>query len=139
MAEKLFEGSISISRPHGPEPPYIEISIVDEMSSSEFVSARIPLKDFAEVVTGLACVPCKFEFRPMLVGKKREHKEEVVLFKGSYLGDESARKKATAKALKPFEVNGWKGHEEDLFNHHRGGQGSYRVRFVRYVDVNDEP
>lgn len=94
-----YKGSISISRPHGPEPPYIEISIVDDLSGSQFVEARIPLKEFAELITGLSHVDCEFDFRPDLVGKKREHKEEVVPFKGFHIQSEAKGKQAAAKAL----------------------------------------
>lgn len=105
-----------------------------QQSGSQFVEARIFLKEFAELITGLSRVDCEVDFRPDLVGKKREHKEEVVPFKGFHIQSEAKGKQAAAKALKPFEVDGWKGHVEDLFNGHRGGQGRYRVRFVRHVE-----
>ncbi len=62
----------------------------------------------------------------------------VVPFVDRYVKDED-RKKVAAKALKPFETEGWKGDESDLFNGHRRAIGGQTVTFRRHVDVEGNP
>ena len=70
------------------------------------------------------------------LGFRREHKREVVPYKAVYGEYE---KPAKAKALAPFEVDGWKGNASDLGNHHRGNDtDGYSVLFARFVP-NEEP
>jgi hypothetical protein len=136
MAHKGLQGTITISRPQGRDVSWIEITLHDELSGVEFATVYIDPANFAEALTGLGHVPCKFDLRPSLVGKKAEHKEEIVPFEGGgYVKPGLPRENAAAPYLAPFEIDGWKGRVDDLFNHHRHTPNGYRVTFVRYVDV----
>lgn len=134
-------GTLTISRPRGGDgPDYAEIKVYDESSSTGFVTVRVALEQFAEALFGLSNVECEFDLRAARVGKIREHKTEIVPLdgKGYYAYGSAERKQVAAAALAPFEVDGWKGHVDDLFNQHRHTPNGYRVTFVRYVDAVDE-
>lgn len=65
-----------------------------------------------------------------------EHKTESVPFKSRFgKGDAVAK----ARALAPFEVDGWKGRVDDLGNMHKStGDGTgYHVVFTRHVPLED--
>lgn len=138
MNHSKLKGRLTISRPRGGNSDYIEISITDQSSGTEFVSARVGLTDFAEALVGLALVDCEFDLRPDRVGMKYEHKEEFVPCPISYARTAADREKIAAKAFKPFEVDGWKGRIDDLFNPHRRNQEGARVVFTRYVTQDTE-
>lgn len=135
MQHRKMKGSVSTNRPRGSgNPEYAQIDVNDELSGTRVLTVRIPLKDFAEALFGLAHVECEFDLNPDLVGKKCEHKQEMVPIEdGLRYADRSSP--LAAKALAPFEVDGWKGRVDDLFNPHRRGGNSARVTFVRYVEV----
>jgi hypothetical protein len=130
-------GAITISRPSGGETRYIRIALEDRLSSIEFLEIEIPLEAFAEAVTGLAYTDCVFELRGLdKVGKRREHKHEMVPLPKSYgLTDEEID-----AALAPFEVDGWKGSHYDAKNsrNYVHGSGKSRIGFVRYVDQTNQ-
>lgn len=131
----MMKGSVTISRPQrSDDVRYIQIEFTDESSGVNFLTARVGLEEFAETLTGLARNPCEFELRPSLVGKIHQHKEEFVPCKDLYVNNASDRAIIAEKALAPFEVDGWKGRADDLFNHHRRGRNGARVTFVRYVE-----
>jgi len=131
-----LKGGLTISRPSGNlDFAYIEIRVNDELSGSQFVSVRVPLAEFAEALTGLAHVDCEFDLRPDLVGMRRENKEEFVPGGIPYTAREAQQKIIAAELLAPFEIDGWKGREADLFNHHRRNSCGARVTFVRYVPI----
>lgn len=140
IAHKDMLGSLTISRPRGADADYIELSITDEKSGTQFLSARIGLSDFAEALMGLGYVPCKFDLRADRVGLRYEHKEEFVPFtdNGYYAHGSKEREEIAAAALAPFEIDGWKGRADDFFNHHRRGSGGVRVTFTRYVAEEGE-
>lgn len=135
MNHLKMPGTITISRPRGNmEPEYVQIEVNDELSGSRCLSVRIPIPEFAEALFGAACRPCEFDLRPDLVGLKHEWKEEFVpLDDSKYYFRDAEREAVAEKALAPFEVDGWKGRVDDLFNHHRRGKNGARVSFVRYV------
>lgn len=134
MADTM-KGSLTISRPRGGSTERVEIAVRDEMSGSEFVTVRISPADFAEALFGLAYVPCEFFHRPERVGLQYQHKEEFVPFADNrfYAHGSEDRQRIAAVAFKPFEVDGWQGRVDDLFNPHRRGQKGARVVFTRYV------
>lgn len=135
IEHKNMKGSITISRPrgsHGPEMVYVELT--DELSGTRVVTAKIPVEQFADVLFGMAYTPCVFDFYPELVGLKYEHKEEFVPFDNpGYFQPGEEREKVAAKVFTPFEMDGWKGRVDDLFNPHRRGKNGSRVTFVRYI------
>lgn len=131
----MMKGSITISRPQrSDDARYIQIEFNDESSGVNFLTARIGLEEFAETLTGLARSPCEFELRPSLVGKIHQHKEVIVPYSGGYIPVGETRRTVAKQALAPFEVEGWQGRTDDLFNHHRKIAEGYRVTFVRYVE-----
>lgn len=135
MSHKNLRGAITISRPRGRSAETIDICVIDELSGVEFVSVRISPANFAEALVGLARVECEFDLRPDLVGTVYEHKEELVpLPHDHYYGtSRDKREQVAAEAFAPFEVDGWRGRVDDLFNPHRRGLNGAKVTFVRYV------
>lgn len=132
---EMKDGKISISRPQGNDTDYIQIEFYDDASGTQFLTAQIALDVFAEALTGLGHSPCKFDLRPSLVGKLRQHKEETVPWGGRYVRESLERIDIASEAFAPFEVDGWTGRVDDLFNHHRKTANGYRVLFTRYVDA----
>lgn len=135
MNHKKLKGGLTISRPQGSHgPPYIELSINDDLSGSQFVTVRVSLAEFAEALTGPGHVECEFDFRPDLVGLRRETKDEWIAGDPlPYAREGLPRENLAAPRLAPFEVDGWKGRVDDLFNHYRRNREGARVTFVRYV------
>lgn len=131
-----LQGSLSITCPRGGDTDYIEIALFDKSSGVEFATARIELASFAEALVGLAHVDCRFDLRAEMVGKRREHKEEIVPYKDGWV-DYNERETVAREVLKSYEIDGWRGRADDLFNQHRHGQNGYRVTFVRYVDAEE--
>lgn len=140
MNHKKLKGGLSITRPSGNVgPEYIQISVNDDLSSTQFVTVRVPLAAFAAAITGLGHVECEFDLRPDLIGMKRENKEEWIASEPlPYTMEGLARENLAAPLLAPFEVDGWKGRVDDLFNHHRRNREGARVTFVRYVEPEDK-
>lgn len=137
MALKNAKGNLSISRPsYGgfDDREFIEITFRDCSSGTEFVTARVKLDDFARALTGLGHLDMSFDFYPELVGKKYEHKTEIVPRPDVGYNDKN-RNEIAAKAFAPFEVEGWKGRVDDLFNSHMRTKEGYRVIFTRYVEA----
>lgn len=79
-----LEGSITISRPSSDGRKYIQIEIKDEGSRIKFVTVKVKLSDFAEALTGLSYMPCRFNTRGLdIIGKVKEAK--TITFKFSKL------------------------------------------------------
>lgn len=132
------EGSISITRPsYGDEREFIEIALTDKLSGSEFCSVRILLDDFARALTGLGHVACRFDFHPAVVGMKYEHKTERVKRPTDYVERGADRERVAREAFAPFEVDGWRGRVDDLFNSHRHAGDGSMVTFTRHVPVEE--
>lgn len=134
---KKLKGGLTISRPRGNlESDYVEISVSDKLSGSQCITIRIGLATFAEALTGLGHADCEFDFWPELVGMRRESKEETIKSEHlPYVKEGPLRENLARPLLAPFEVDGWKGRVDDLFNQHRRTKEGYRVTFVRYVSV----
>ena len=141
MKTKVLPGKINITRPIDPrvDYEYISITIQDYLSHGEIVEVKVPLEQFSKAITGQAYQDCEVHYPPQKnIGKVRENKSEFVPF-------DSPNYKVTEEelneALKPFEVDGWKGRREDLTNHHNrgnlGGLDGYNVVFVRYIEKDD--
>lgn len=111
---------------------YITIRMTDRDSCVQFVSASVALADFARAITS-SVVDCWLDVGGLhLVGKRREHKEVVVPISGYGTTPDQRR-----EALRQFEVEGWKGRESDLDNHHRKVKDGIRVVMERWVEVPD--
>lgn len=113
----------------------IDIQIIDQISGTQFCELEISLDDFARCLTGLHITNVDMELRWLeRIGKIHEHKTELVQFPMLF-NEQKTEKQRKKDALKPFEIEGWKGHEPDLGNGHRGdSRGGYRVTFHRHVD-----
>lgn len=128
----LLPGDITISRPQGDGCDYISLQIVDEISRTRFVTVRVKYADFATALTGCAHADCQIEVNRLdLVGFTIETKRESVPFDVFKREDQQA----IAAALAPFEIDGWVGDRENLFNHYRRNpDGTQQVNFKRHVD-----
>lgn len=79
--------------------------------------------------------PVKFEGKLLneeKVGKELELKEELVL-KPDYVHSSKERLTKGKEILEPYEVDGWKGDIDDLWDSHRWEGDYVRVNFRRYV------
>ena len=138
--EKALQGQININRTSGREDgQVIKIELIDQLSRSHCVEIRMTLEQFAAALTGLSAQACTFQFRPDVVGKTREFKDELVFIPDGLFEKRGER---AAKAVKEFEKDGWIGCRDDASNNHRvsnvqkcGGGTYYRVGFHRYVDT----
>jgi hypothetical protein len=121
------------------------MQIEDDTSGVLFAELEIPMEAFAFLVTGMYGIKADCELRGLEnVGRIRESKAELVPVT-SALEQWDARKDADliAAALAPFEVNGWKGNESDLFNQNKRvhkDDGTLRrpfqsVHFHRFIDA----
>lgn len=110
----------------------VRIEVEDDRSGTRVLVATLGLEDFARLLTGRSFIHCDLTVSASLVGKVRQTKQVQVAFERPYGPDDE---EAAAAAILPFEVDGWKGRVEDLFNHHRRlMDGVYSVSFVRWVD-----
>lgn len=129
---KTLKGNLSITRPHYSDgTKLIHINLTDESSGCQVVEIRLSPEQFAEVLVGSSQRGCEFDFNDSgVIGKIREYKEEIVPRPKKYKDKEEV-----AEILKPFEIDGWKGHKEDVTNSHLWvGTGNVMVGFHRYVE-----
>lgn len=123
-----MKGHLSITRFSSTSD--MEISFRDELSGTLFLKAEISANDLMLALTGLGDVDIEFELYPQYVGKTLETKTEIVPLGWEYFDEKRA-------AVARFEVDGWKGEDRDIGNHHNRVEGGWRVRFHRYVDVKE--
>jgi hypothetical protein len=134
----MSKASLTISRASsttGPDTIYFQVT--DEVSRSVILQLEMSPEQFALALTGLAVRPASAEWCVENLGKRREVKEEVVPFSG-YSNSSDEEK---ARALAPFEINGWCARRSDLGNHHRidaANPAGYRVVFTRFVEPDEE-
>ena len=94
---------------------------------------RVPLENFARAVTGLGHLSCEYDLNERCpIGKIKEIKYEKIQAP-AYARPED-REIVTRYLLSPFEVDGWKGTGDDLYNSHKRKDGMATVAFYRYVD-----
>lgn len=127
------KGFITISRPVG-QGEYISITIGDCNSGIEFVELNIDLDWFTKAITGQTHVLGALTVKELdLVGKKREHKTELINVTNIDYGDKLALK----QAMEVFHLDGWKGRIDDMSNGHKrvrkGDKTFQEVVFIRYV------
>ena len=124
------------------------VTITDRISGCVILEAELTMEAYAEgVLTARHSVPCVVDLNDSgVIGQKVERKQEAVWVPS---GDFKDRNKTAAKALKPFEKDGWRGSVTDATNHHRwirkpppegekeGSGFWYNVTFHRYVPATD--
>jgi hypothetical protein len=118
-----MKGNISISRPH-----------------SNRIEGEANSENFAYAITQSGHIPCNLTLRNIEnVGKRREIKEERVPFRPTEKYGSRAERNAKLAALKPFEIDGWKGDIGKLGNWHYGDStNGYNVTFTRFVEDNED-
>lgn len=129
-----FEAKVSIHRMHGGDGTHpIRIEIEDATSGTRVCEISMSLENFAEAITGLSACKAKGHLWDGPVGYKSEYKIVNIFMPSGYVRTEN-QKAVGGKYLAPYEVDGWKGRVDDLFNHHKNsGENTYRVSFHRHV------
>lgn len=134
----MTNGQLSIMRVSG-DTQYIEITITDDASGVEFVTAKLTLEAFAKAITGLSFTDCEIKTRNLdLVGKQREHKSELIPCNGWNLSkrDKEVFEYECQLILGPYEIDGWIGSRYDMGNSKNYVKDEFvKVSFVRYVEV----
>lgn len=127
------KGTITISRVQSShEDDYIEVRLIDEDAAIAFAETKIGMKEWGDAVSGRGYVPVEIEIRGLdKIGTHYESKTEIVPY--TKLAFSNAEKLAAIRAMKKFEVEGWRGDESDLFNHHRLRDQGIAVTFRRNV------
>jgi hypothetical protein len=138
--ETYLAGQLNICRPSGGQSDSeIRIEVIDKSSGCVAFEIRVPAKEMMEALTGYGFRSCTFDINTSgVIGKTREHKTEMVpIPQDAPYGDKG--KEVIKAALKPFEVNGWKGRASDAENtmhRSRGVKDGFRmmeVTFERYI------
>jgi hypothetical protein len=140
MKSKTLACTVQIARAMGGKADKMpmHITITDVISGCRVCEIYMPLGEFALAITS-SQGKGEMEFWPKApIGMKAQSKEEIVPFKPVTHKRNEQEVKA---ALSPFEIDGWRASESDLFNHYRvAGAGKQRVTFFRHVDPEtDEP
>jgi len=139
MSEKLLKGEVAITLDSRDK---ICIVLKDVVSGVKCVEIECDPADFANALMHRPS-PCEFEWRPAHVGLKQEHKTEQVAFRATYIHHAQERVEEITKALKPFEVDGWKARHADVGNYRdrcKTKEGTteeetYLVHFYRWVNI----
>lgn len=132
---RILNAKISIGMTHGGinEDAPIRIAIQDKASRMRILSLQMTKEDFTEAALGSREVDCVVEMSDSpVIGMHLQHKEERIPLSKvpSAYGN---RHKAAAEAVRPFEVDGWRGCEDDYCNPHRHVSGTARVEFTRWI------
>jgi hypothetical protein len=127
-------GQITISRISGDGTHPMRIRITDQVSFAILCDFELSFENFARALTSEAYIPGQLKFfNEAPIGKRRETKAELVPV--NLLGN----KEEAVSAMEAFEINGWKGQRDDLFNPHCSVRNErdrlQRVRFVRFVET----
>lgn len=129
---KTLPGRITISRFMNTDDMPIQVEVIDGKSGCIAFRFRMSFETLARILTGQGEVSGTLEVFDAPIGKRHEAKEELLPCDFPY-GKKNLLALAK-KAMQKFEVDGWRGDESDLENHHNYVPGGIRVRFVRYVD-----
>lgn len=136
---KHLPGKLTISRIQSNFEPYdlMRIELHDVTSGVLVTSVTVTMSNFALAITGLACVPCEFDFHPEQVGKRLELKKERVIVPSHFpVTHEAVRIRA-----REFEVDGWfcsLGESERITKTEEDGVQYVTIPFKRYVGESKE-
>jgi len=125
------KANISISRATSNcGPDFIHICITDEASHTRIVEMEMPLKQFAQCITGLSIVGVPIEYPEcehlVRIGKSMEVKTEFLPL--NYDNFDKFE-----EIVKPREVDGWVADREREINHHCVSKKGYSITFRRWV------
>lgn len=140
-----LKGQISIVRQSGSgeDRSLVAIEVTDGLSGCRLLDVEMNFEDFGKALLGQGFMPCEFDFYEKCpIGKQHQHKQEEVFVPRH---DYREREAVSAVAVKPYEVDGWKGRISDCTNHHNrvrinevgpnGEAGEWQtVTFHRYVE-----
>jgi hypothetical protein len=140
-----LKGSISIGRMlNSGVDRCVVIELEDDSSGTRVVSIHLTPHDLAMALTGSGCNPCEFDWPTSPhVGKVHEHKQVAVWIPQVA---KSVTREIIRIAVAKYEVDGWKGYDEDALNWHRhvdpqppppalAGPGDWRqIGYIRFVD-----
>lgn len=133
MPDELIPGKITISKVVGLGDDYMEIRIRDVDASVEFIEVKLSMEDFAQAITGMGAIPCKFEVRGLEnVGKKRETEPLKFPIPGVL-----EKKEKALELLPSYIPDGWKAsmyfHSRNSFTT-EGDQHYANTTIYRWVD-----
>lgn len=126
----------------GGDEDFARLSLQDRRSHTHLFEIRFSLDSWAKLLASRGEQDVKVEMYPCdMIGATHEVKKERVFVEGRvpYLKDSAERVAFARVALARFEVDGWRGYTDDLFNHHKlvGAMGSegatYEVSFTRWT------
>lgn len=137
---KTLKGLVSINTISGHDiTAPIRITLEDVDSGCIICQATMTFENYARVISNQSSIDCTIELNTSkTIGKKIEVKREIVLipekFKNTNHWDNPQLGEISSNILKPYEVNGWIGRQNDLWNHHNSrGQNLQEVIFERWV------
>lgn len=132
MKRESLSGTVQISRASGGTIDHtpIHIEIQDEISHCRVLDIYMSFEEFAKALTSSIGKADIRHFPDSPIGMRAESKTEIVPFESGYPAAESD----ITKALKPFEVDGWKARRSDMTNHHHRVSGGQKVVFFRHVN-----
>jgi len=145
---KQFAGELSINRRID---GVVVIRITDYASGVIVAEVEMTPDQFGNAVTGMNISPANRDGGVTVItyeaerffGTTQEYKTENVSpipTDWPKWGNEKTRQEFGSKWLALFEVDGWRGSPEDLFNaHRRNPDGTYKVTFFRHVNEKGEP
>ena len=116
-------------------PNYISIEVEDANSGLRIIELCMSYEALGKIITGHGAIPVIAKYVNTLdnIGKRLEVKIEMVQGIDSRVNKEEF-KEMFKKAVKPYEVDGWKADAEDSFNFHKHTpKGYYAVTFRRYI------
>jgi len=124
-----YKATIVCTAPSGPDDYDVSISLVEDESRISFLEIRMTLEEFGRMLHAPTIASCTVITRGLdRLGWKAETKTEAVTIEG-YAPDAGA----VNEALRPFEVDGWRGRRRDIGNSHRRTKDGFRVLFDRHV------
>lgn len=126
-----LQGKLSITRIQTTDDFIMRMNFQDEASRSRFLKVDISAGELLLAIASLADRPCEFNLGSCeYVGKQQEHK--TIRIPGIF-GDRMTFKEEYAKAVVPYEIDGWQADVESGLNHYREGKEGYEVIFRRWI------
>lgn len=136
-----FKAKIRISRiSSNNERDLINITVHDE-NFIEFFDGVISVEDYGYLISGFG-VDVDLELRDLnIVNRIKENKKIEIQMPKEYgeTYDSEKRRHIALKAVKPFEIDGWKAELNNISNSHYYKKSDLNpsINFVRYVDKEE--
>ncbi len=134
-----LNGKITISKYQEPSTEHgciISISIKDEKSGCEAIEIQMSLYDFANALTGLGYVDCKFTFNEAnKIGMNREYQKVIVSEMDIITPSDDAieRHMMTFPKIAKLLIECWRPRYDDFRNWHNRTDDGYSVLFERWA------